>query len=122
MVQEGCKEYSSDKVDGNKEVVNAVAMVQDDTEERRWARTLFNDFDPFQRLPNQPFKISGRPRAMSVDTAQSAIASGASASPAPLPKPNPRRGRRLSSMAIPKLETIFEVEEEFGSDIESLFD
>lgn len=29
---------------------------------------LFNDFESFQRLPNTPFNISGRPRAMSVDS------------------------------------------------------
>lgn len=31
-------------------------------------RQLFNDFEPFQRLPNAPFNITGRPRAMSVDS------------------------------------------------------
>lgn len=31
-------------------------------------RKLFNDFEPFQRVMNAPFNLSGRPRALSVDS------------------------------------------------------
>lgn len=36
-------------------------------------RQLFNDFEPLQRLPNTPFNMSGRPRAMSVDSSCSSL-------------------------------------------------
>lgn len=31
-------------------------------------QVLFNDFQPFDRLPNTPFEMSGRPRALSLDS------------------------------------------------------
>lgn len=112
---------------------------------------LFNDFQPFARVKNLPFSLTGRPRSLSIDSLSVAPPS------APLPyvvppmvtpaeqealsnlahdmdgirlmidlstfQPPPlQRTRRQSIMMIPELETIAEDEDEALNDIHNLFD
>lgn len=97
---------------------------------------LFNDFHPFQRVRNLPFAITGRPRAISVDSHFTTVSNPQPPQPvddeegaqslelqmvvARVPQ---RRPRRLSIQAIPRLYTIEEYEKEdgFGDEIEELF-
>lgn len=75
--------------------------------------TLFNDFDPYRRIPNNAF----RQRAMSLD-ARNVTPNPPNQLMAPL-APMRRIQRRGSTyMAVPTLDTIFE---DFGDDVESLF-
>lgn len=100
-----------------------------DLEAKLWSCSLFNDFDPFQRLPNLPFSLSSRRRAMSVDSyqnrsnipvePQSSVVSTATTVQT-INSPRPLRRRRLSIMKSPKLETIAEEDEALG-DIKNLF-
>lgn len=72
---------------------------------------LANSFNPFRRLPNPAFTINGRQRALSVDSRPT--------NEAPIQAPTIRQ-RRPSFFAIPRLDTISE--DEFGDNIEHLFD
>ena len=106
-------------------------------------RVLHNDFQPFHRLPNVPFRLSGRPRAMSVDWNFSPASAEPNTQPAqavaqseqPVPQPEepvaqpeqpiaqPARvlQRRPSTLAVPKLETIAEEDEDTLAFLSTLF-
>lgn len=73
---------------------------------------LFNDFQPFDRLPNVPFSLSGRPRAMSLDVNLDDVSlDDEFVNLLQRRKRLPRRPRRHSILAIPSMDTI---EEENG--------
>lgn len=93
-------------------------------------QVIYNDFQPFHRLPNLPFTISGRPRAISLDTHFNRFIPSVepTASTAPVVRepnarePTPRRERRLSCIAVPTLDTIVEEDaEDILADIKKLF-
>lgn len=87
-----------------------IAMIEPNNEkEQQESRKLQNDFDPFCRLENVPFSVTGRPRAISV-----------SANFAPQPIRRPSRPRRLSCIAVPSLDTIPE-EDDILPDIANLY-
>lgn len=97
------------------EPANAASNKQDDAgvagvAKKKQPVMLQNDFQPFDRLENVPFSVTGRPRAMSV-----------SANFAPV-EVRPRVPRRRNSiLAIPTLKTIPEELDEIIVDIEKLF-
>lgn len=110
------EEESNDGIIGTIQIDAAVAANPDPAVEQErkedamdheiFDRSLFNDFQPFQRLPNLPFSLSGRPRAMSVDS-------------------HIQRHRRLSNSCLvaPSLDTIFEEEnDDILEDVKHLFD
>lgn len=127
--QAGNKTSESNAVENdNEEVVEVVAdasivPTSEDSQGNgdkasKTQRALYNDFQPFHRLPNLPFTISGRPRAMSVDTCSDHFDTSfepAIAAIAHIPsidqqivKPAQPKQRRNSCMAMPSLETIME--------------
>lgn len=100
------------------------------------ARRLFNNFEPFKRLPSTPFSMTGRPRSVSVDARplsrpvssvelQSAIASILQPPVSPEVQPVQQRARRLSARRnsfTPALPTIPEEDaDEVLQFIDSLF-
>lgn len=78
------------------------------------SQTIQNDFDPFRRLENIPFGLSGRRRAMSMDVelAQQMMIQ-------PLIIPIQQRARRQPFIA--RLEPIVEEEFVLGDDVENSF-
>lgn len=79
-------------------------------EEKEFSSSLFNDFQPFERLASVPFSMAGRPRAMSIDSYSNQPA-----------KIRPR-SRRSSILAVPKLETVVkETIDDILADVQNLF-